>query len=357
MKRFGLAAALTAGLLALGGGPAAADPVTVSQQYSCKFPILSNDPVKVTMSTDLPPTMTVGESVYASDIKMTLGLSRRFAQGAAVLGGTTIEGRATVGIRIPQPGGPDVNTGLTAGFPSLDLPRPAADFSVTDLTSIKPDPLVTWDRPGTAQFHALSLRLHDMVVRDASGNPVEALGNFSSACTLEAGQHTLFTTVDVLAKDGADGGQDLNTRVRPSGSNPGTLSMTQAGTAVALSEVEEGKGGLSTGALNAVTVKDDRDGNKGWSLTGKVSDFTGDEGAIPGENLSWTPSCDTAPGSPSTCEPGTEGKVGTAGATLATAKDADKTGGTFTMGAGLNLDVPATVKAGDYKSVLTLILA
>ncbi|WP_370412718.1 beta-xylosidase [Streptomyces fradiae] len=138
----------------------------------------------------------------------------------------------------------------------------------------------------------------------------------------------------------------------------GTLSMTQAGDAVALSAVEFGTGGAATGALRTVTVKDFRGGPAGWSLTGKVTDFTGPGGAAIGAGkLSWTPACATKAGSPSTCAPGTAGPVGSTGATLASTPNGTVTGGEFTVDAGLSLDVPAFTAPGSYAGVLTLTLS
>lgn len=148
-----------------------------------------------------------------------------------------------------------------------------------------------------------------------------------------------------------DGSQKLTTTVKA-----GTLSMSQAGDSVALSAVDFGEGGASTGALNSVTVKDFRGGPAGWSLTGKVSDFTGPGAKIAAGKLSWTPACATKAGSPSTCRAGSAGPVGSAGATLASTPDGTLTGGEFTADAGLSLDVPAFTPPGSYAGVLTLTL-
>ncbi|OIJ64725.1 beta-xylosidase [Streptomyces mangrovisoli] len=147
------------------------------------------------------------------------------------------------------------------------------------------------------------------------------------------------------------GSQKLTTTVKA-----GTLSMSQAGDAVALSSVDFGKGGASTGALQTVTVQDFRGGPAGWSLTGKVTDFTGTGASIGAGKLSWTPACVTKAGSPSTCKAGSAGSVGASGATLASAPDATTTGGEFTVDAGLSLDVPAFTPPGSYSAVLTLTL-
>ncbi|MGV9311422.1 beta-xylosidase [Streptomyces sp. NPDC003691] len=136
----------------------------------------------------------------------------------------------------------------------------------------------------------------------------------------------------------------------------GTLSMTQAGDAVQLSAVDFGTGGTATGDLRTVTVKDFRGGPAGWSLTGKVTDFTGPGGRIDAGALSWTPACTTGTGSPSTCAPGSAGTVGAEGATLASTPDGALTGGEFTVDAKLSLNVPAFTAPGAYAGVLTLTL-
>ncbi|MFD7612927.1 beta-xylosidase [Streptomyces sp. NPDC059828] len=136
----------------------------------------------------------------------------------------------------------------------------------------------------------------------------------------------------------------------------GTLSMTQAGDSVQLTSVDYGQGGSATGDLNAVTVKDFRGGPAGWSLTGKITDFTGPAGTIGAGQLSWTPSCTTKAGSPSTCVAGSGGAVGLAGATLASTPNGAATGGEFTAGAKLSLNVPAFTAPGAYSGVLTLTL-
>ncbi|WP_055524765.1 hypothetical protein [Streptomyces graminilatus] len=145
--------------------------------------------------------------------------------------------------------------------------------------------------------------------------------------------------------------QKLTTTVKA-----GDLSMTQAGDSVQLKAVDFGKGGASTGSLQTVTVKDFRGGPAGWSLTGKVTDFTGPGAKIDAGKLSWTPACATKPGSPSTCRAGSPGAVGGAGATLASTPDGTVTGGEFTVDAGLSLDVPAFTPPGSYSGVLTLTL-
>ncbi|WP_042375328.1 WxL domain-containing protein [Streptacidiphilus neutrinimicus] len=159
-------------------------------------------------------------------------------------------------------------------------------------------------------------------------------------------------TVTATVKPG-DLQQTLNSTVLA-----GTLSMTQSGTSVTMTPVPFGAGGASTGTLNTVTVQDFRGGSTGWSLTASNTNFSGPGTAsLPSTALSWTPTCSTTSGSPSTCVPGSAGTVGAAGATLAGTPAANLTGGQFAAGASLTLTVPAFTAPGAYSSTLTLTLA
>jgi hypothetical protein len=187
-----------------------------------------------------------------------------------------------------------------------------------------------------------------LVVNDKTTTGVVAYEGSAWSAGLGAGpaSYVVNDTTPVPA-----GSQKLTTTVKA-----GTLSMSQAGDAVALSAVDFGTGGASTGALNTVTVKDFRGGPAGWSLTGKVTDFTGPGAKVDAGQLSWTPACATKAGSPSTCVAGSAGTVGGSGATLASTPDGTLTGGEFTADAGLSLNVPAFTPPGSYSGVLTLTL-
>lgn len=139
---------------------------------------------------------------------------------------------------------------------------------------------------------------------------------------------------------------------------PGALGMTQAGEDITLGAVPYGDGGAAPGRIGTVTVTDARGGPAGWSLTGKVTDFTGPGGVrIPGASLSWNPTCVAAAGSPSACTPGSAGVVGPEGALLASTADAPLVGGTFTVDATVTLQVPPYTPPGAYTAVLTLTLS
>ncbi|PWI18504.1 beta-xylosidase [Streptomyces sp. Act143] len=188
-----------------------------------------------------------------------------------------------------------------------------------------------------------------LAVNDKTTTGVVAYEGASWTSELGAGP-AAYTVIDTTPVP--DNAQKISTTVRA-----GTLSMTQAGDTVSLSAVDYGKGGASGGDLNTVSVKDFRGGVAGWSLTGKVTDFTGPGAKIDAGALRWTPACTTEAGSPSTCQAGSSGTVGSAGATLASAPDGTLTGGEFTVDAKLSLNVPAFTPPGTYSGVLTLTLS
>ncbi|WP_442815543.1 RICIN domain-containing protein [Streptomyces sp. NBC_01207] len=136
----------------------------------------------------------------------------------------------------------------------------------------------------------------------------------------------------------------------------GVLTMATTADPVRLPPVDFGTGGTSAGQLGTVTVKDFRGGTAGWSLTGKVTDFTGPRGKIEANRLTWTPVCSTRSDSPSTCAAGSPGAVGKDGATLASAADGDVTGGEFAADATVSLDIPKYTPVDSYTGVLTLTL-
>ncbi|KJY37407.1 hypothetical protein VR44_05725 [Streptomyces katrae] len=137
--------------------------------------------------------------------------------------------------------------------------------------------------------------------------------------------------------------------VEPTAPAGGGLTMTQAGAAITLGPVGYGGAGGGAGRIGTVTVVDARGaGAARWTLRGKLTDFTGPDGArIPGASLSWIPSCGGGG-----CVPGPPGAVGPEGAVLASGE-----GGSSTVDAAVTLRVPAYTPPGAYRAALTLTLS
>ncbi|MFJ7268162.1 beta-xylosidase [Streptomyces sp. NPDC099050] len=237
-------------------------------------------------------------------------------------------------------GGPGAKVKVTgAGF------VPGADVTVAGRAGAAE----TADRV-TAKADELGVVLAELPVTDRATTAVVAYEG--AAWTPERGSGPAAYTV-IVAVPLPPGSQTVTAVVEP-----GELGMTQEGDAVTLAAVPYGDGGAAAGRIGTVTVKDARGGPAGWSLIGKVTDFTGSGGLrIPGASLSWTPTCAAAHGSPSACAPGSAGTVGPDGAVLASTGDAALVGGTFTIDAAVTLQVPPYTPPGAYTALLTLTLS
>jgi hypothetical protein len=207
---------------------------------------------------------------------------------------------------------------------------------------------------GAATYNTSTLALgaHSFTAEFTATNPTVYLGSTSAAVPF---QITAFT--------GSSATETITTTV-----TPGSLVISVPDTQVALpSPVLNSSGSLftTTGALQTITVTDNRAGNPGWTVSGLASAFSDGTTQINAENLGWTPT--GATGSPG--QTITEGPVvnpadgvppsdtGTAGlaASQTLASTAPGFGlGTAHLGANLALNVPTTTTAGTYTATLTL---
>ncbi|WP_405681422.1 beta-xylosidase [Streptomyces sp. NBC_00868] len=238
-----------------------------------------------------------------------------------------------------------------AGAPGARLKVTAAGFTpgATVTVAGRAGAAETADR-AVATADELGVALAELPVTDKATTAVVAYEGTAWSARLGSGP-AAYTVIGVTPPP--PGTQEITATVEP-----GTLAMTQAGEAITLGAVPYGDGGGAPGRIGTVTVKDARSGPAGWSLIGKVTDFTGPGGLrIPGGSLSWTPTCAAAAGSPSPCTAGSVGTVGPDGAVLASTPDGPLVGGTFTVDAAVTLHVPPYTPPGAYTAVLTLTLS
>ncbi|WP_247614410.1 hypothetical protein [Streptomyces tagetis] len=152
----------------------------------------------------------------------------------------------------------------------------------------------------------------------------------------------------------AEGEQTITATV-PEQAGEFTWTIDASDRAVTLTDaVNKGAYLHSTGDLKPVKVTDTRAGAPAWSVSGQVGDFTG---GLSGKYLGWTPQVLTAGAG---AQPGTAVASGidngdglTASATLGSATTGHAKG-TGTLGAALDLRLPATTEAGTYTTTLTL---
>jgi hypothetical protein len=139
--------------------------------------------------------------------------------------------------------------------------------------------------------------------------------------------------------------------------DPGEFSWRVTGNAaISLGTATETADGFAAnGALPNIEVTDTRPTGTEWSLSGRVSDFTGTAGSFGGQYLGWTPVV-ANPGAGATAggavAANAAGGLSTA-KTLAFAPAGHSLGGA-TVAAALELKVPASTAAGNYTGLLTI---
>jgi hypothetical protein len=111
-------------------------------------------------------------------------------------------------------------------------------------------------------------------------------------------------------------------------------------------------GTSASGPLAAVQVSDTRQASAGWTVTGQASTFTASGASFSGNALGWAPLL-TASTGPVTAgaavAPGSPG-LGSAPGVLGSATGDS----TASLGATLNLAIPAGQAAGTYTSIITI---
>ena len=152
------------------------------------------------------------------------------------------------------------------------------------------------------------------------------------------------------------GNQSVNVTVPQTGGG-GDLTMEVGNDPVDLTQVS-GEDLSFEGDLSPITVTDGRDEADGWDVKGSTSDFHGGSNTIDGNQLGWTPKV-TAQNPQSDVVPGqavAPANPGLKDAAVLASAEAGKGAGASTLGATLDLDVPADTPAGNYSATLTITL-
>jgi len=245
-------------------------------------------------------------------------------------------------------------------------PNPATVGQAVALTATVAPTVGTAPPAGSVQFEAGGT---------AIGPPV-ALNSFGAAATTTsftaAGTQTLtavFTPTDPTAST-STGTVVLTVQAAPpnSGTIPLVMNVPQSGAFTLTVDTTDTVtltvgGNTASAATTPIVVTDTRNTYPGWSVSGQDGNWTGSgtaQGAsMPGDQLGWTPTSSTMPLTKGvtlfpTVVPAGPG-LGSTPAVLASAPAGLGNGfGTTTLGANLELLIPALQAAGDYTSGLSI---
>ncbi|SDD70741.1 DUF6801 domain-containing protein [Actinokineospora iranica] len=184
------AAGLVATGLLLGSGTSSADPVSLTLNYTCPFPLIGDQPIKVVINSDMPASVGVGEQTGVFDIKAVSTVPETATQGLALVGAKSIEGKAVSGAKVDAPG-ISLPVNVPVAIAKTEVPASGA----FDVVATGQTPSLSFTQPGTAKITVSELSLN-LTPRTADGAET-GLGTFDSVCTLNPGQENTLHTFEI----------------------------------------------------------------------------------------------------------------------------------------------------------------
>ncbi|RLK60928.1 fibronectin type III domain-containing protein [Actinokineospora cianjurensis] len=258
----------------VGSGTGTASPREITLDYTCPFPLIGTQQVKVTIKGDIPTEMPVGTPSPEFVIDTVSNAGPTATQGMNLIGAVTIEGSATANTELVMPG-LTLPLQVPATVPLQPVPPTGQDFIVNATGQA---PSITAPRVGVVQIF-----IRDLVLRLTPKKPdgTAPLGTFDSACTQVPGQNTLFADITVVDAE------DTEAPTAPAGL--AVTGVTQSSVALSWNASADNKGvtgyDVYRGTTLAKTVTgtaatvDGLAANTEYSFTVKARDAAGNASA------------------------------------------------------------------------------
>ncbi|MAL99109.1 MAG: hypothetical protein CL583_11765 [Alteromonadaceae bacterium] len=195
-----LRSAIAATALIAASGAASAEPVNLVLNYTCPFPLIGNQAVIANISADLPSTIEAGTPTGDVPIDVIATVAANAKTGLGLVGAVSVEGTAESGVEAVLP---------TQTLPLtvlLDIPFteiPVNEPGTFDVPAIGVQDSLTFgpEDEGTGEIQVEGLTLN-MIARTADGSVAPApIGEFTSVCTLDAGQNNVLQTFEITVED------------------------------------------------------------------------------------------------------------------------------------------------------------
>ncbi|WP_338419857.1 DUF6801 domain-containing protein [Streptomyces klenkii] len=232
----GVTAALGAAIGTLGvsgAGTASAQPVSLTLKYTCKVPVIDDQPFKAKIDADIPGSVAVGEPSrkFAIDARTTVDAD--LTPKLHLFGVKTVEGRvdAEIGVTAPQ-------DDRRLKVP-LDIPRTSVPESGSfDVKAAGDAPSLTFRRPGKARITVGDITMH-VTGRKANG---DILGKpLTVPCTLDSHQGNSIGSFEITGTGTTTGSTTSGT------SGTGTTGSTASGGTSGMSASGGTSGATATG--------------------------------------------------------------------------------------------------------------
>ncbi|ABM19239.1 choice-of-anchor D domain-containing protein [Marinobacter nauticus] len=194
VRKLGPAIAAAA-LMAGGASNASAEQVSTELAFECPFPLIGDQPIRATISADIPSVASVGETIPAFTVDAITVVNDDARTGLKLVQSATLEGVATSFNSVTTPGR-TVEQIVTLDIPPTPVPETSGEFNVP-ATGTSPEFLVTADDIGELEIRVGALRL-DLIARTANGDIAPApIGEITTDCVQLPDQNNLLQTVTV----------------------------------------------------------------------------------------------------------------------------------------------------------------
>jgi len=249
VRKLGPAIAAAA-LMAGGASNAAAEQVSTELAFECPFPLIGTQPIRATISANIPSTVSVGDVLAPFTVDAITVVNDNARTGLKLVQSTTLTGVATSYNTVTSPGR-TVEQIVTLDIPSTAIPEVSGEFNVPAQGS-SPEHLFTADDIGANEIRVGALTL-DLVARTASGAIAPApIGEILTDCVQLPGQDNLLQTIIV-------GGEVVETPRITVGSDELAFGAVQAGLSAQQSVSITNTGSAALGLNNIAISGSDAD--------------------------------------------------------------------------------------------------
>jgi len=198
-----ICSATAAGLLAA-SGMASASLRDLGVDYTCEYPLIGVQPLRIDGTVDVPDTITVGEETEGFDIVVLATLQGLTWTGMSIVSAQTLEGNATMITSVVAPGRTDIVTVIAQIEQQSVPPENIPNTFTLDIFSTAPslDPYAS-ENVGTANIALEPGMTMEILARKADGSPVifaesdPATGIFPVTCDTNAGATLTLGTTEI----------------------------------------------------------------------------------------------------------------------------------------------------------------
>lgn len=185
--------ATTAAFGLVGGATqATAAPVSIELNYTCNFPLIKPQPLKLRITSDIPTQIDVGKFTGAFKIDATATVSGGATKGLRGLDAVSVEGSALALTDVIQPNGQTLVARVPTTVAKTDLPIEGA--FTTAATGATPS--LVFQKAGEVKLNVRDLVL-TLSPRLADGT-LTGLDTFETECFQDPGQANTLATIQVV---------------------------------------------------------------------------------------------------------------------------------------------------------------